>query len=153
MLRTRVIRVLAVFVMVVFGLNEVRNHQIGYVSNRYIAVYSSQSQKFSSTAFKLVQGKIDLFQDIDSGSEIAGWVSGEVDEIYIVGGGLQNSLVTRTLILPRPDVAQYFDDDTFYYSGFEILLDGIEVNEINCVVAAGPNGYQVMFGDSECSIQ
>lgn len=151
MLRTRVVSVLAVFVMVVIGLNEVRNYEVGYVSNRYMAVYSSWSQKFSSTEFESVQGQIDRFQDNESGSEIDGWVSGEVDEIYIVGGDLQNGLIGRTLILPRPDVAQYFDVNNLYYSGFEILLDGIKVNEINCVVAAGANGYQVLFSDSVCS--
>ena len=151
MLRTRVISVLAVFVMVVFGLNEIRNYEVGYVSNRYMAVYSSWGQKFSSTEFENVQGVIDRFRDNESGSEIAGWVSGEVDEVYIIGGDLQNSLVGRTLILPRPDVVQKLDDNTLYHSGFVILLDGIKVNEINCVVAAGANGYQVLFSDSACS--
>jgi hypothetical protein len=151
MLRTRVISVLAVFVMVVIGLNEIRNYEVGYVSNRYMAVYSSWGQKFSSTEFETVQGVIDRFQDNETGSEIAGWVSGEVDEVYIIGGDLQNSLIGRTLILPRPDVAQKLDDNTLYYSGFEFLLDGIKVNEINCVVAAGANGYQVLFSDSVCS--
>jgi hypothetical protein len=151
MLRTRVISLLAVLVMIVSGLNEVRNYKISSVLNRYIPVYSNWGQRFSTKKFELAQGQIDRFQDNESGSEIAGWVSGEVDEIYIVGGDLQNSLIGRTLVLPRPDVAKYFNDDTLYYSGFEILLDGIKVNEINCVVAAGANGYQVLFSDSDCA--
>jgi len=151
MLRTRVISVLAVFVMVVIGLNDVRNYEVGYVSSRYIAVYSSWTQKFSSMEFETSQGEIDRFQDNESGSEIIGWVSGEVDEVFIIGGDLQNSLIGRTLILSRPDVAQYFDENDLYYSGFSILLDGIRVNEINCVVAAGTNGYQVLFSDSLCA--
>jgi hypothetical protein len=151
MLRTRVISVLAVFVMVVIGLIEVRSYEVGYVSSRYIAVYSSWTENFSSTEFKTVQGEIDRFQDNESGSEITGWVSGEVDEVFIIGGDLQNSLIGRTLILPSPDVAQKLGDDNLYYSGFEIILDGIKVNEINCVVAAGANGYQVLFSDSLCA--
>lgn len=151
MLRTRVISVLAVFVMVVIGLNEVRNYEVGYVSSRYIAVYSSWTENFSSTEFKTVQGEIDRVQDNDTGSEIIGWVSAEVDEVFIIGGDLQDSLIGRTLILPSPEVAQKLGDNNLYYSGFEIILDGIKVNEINCVVAAGANGYQVLFSDSLCA--
>jgi hypothetical protein len=82
---------------------------------------------------------------------MAGWVSGEIDEVYVIGGDLQSNLVSRNLVLPRPDVAQYFDNEALYFSGFEISLDGIKVNEVNCVVIAGANGYQVLFSDSVCS--
>ena len=77
--------------------------------------------------------------------------SAEVDEVFIIGGDLQDSLIGRTLILPSPEVAQKLGDNNLYYSGFEIILDGIKVNEINCVVAAGANGYQVLFSDSLCA--
>lgn len=78
-------------------------------------------------------------------------MTGEVDEIHIIGGDLQKNLVGRTLMLPRPDVAQYFDDENLYYSGFEILLDGIRANEIHCIVAVGANGSRVLLRDSVCA--
>ena len=151
MLRNRVLSFVALAFMIFIGFKEISGYQLNYIPNRFIAVYTGWSETFSSPEFTVEQGKIDRLQDTESGLELHGWVSGEIDEIYVIGGDLQSNLVSRNLVLPRPDVSQYFDDGTLDFSGFEIVLDGIRVNEVNCVVAAGANGYQVLFSDSVCA--
>ena len=151
MLRNRVLSFVALLLMISLGFKETNSYQLNYIPNRFIAVYTGWSETFSSPEFTVEQGKIDRLQDTESGLELHGWVSGEIDEIYVIGGDLQTNLVSRNLVLPRPDVSQYFDNEKLYFSGFEIVLDGIRVNEVNCVVAAGVNGYQVLFSDSLCA--
>ena len=151
MLRNRVLSFVALVLMIFIGFKEISSYQLNYIPNRCIAVYTGWSETFSSPEFTVEQGKIDRLQDTEAGLELHGWVSGEIDEIHIIGGDLQSNLVSRTLVLPRPDVSQYFDDDKLYFSGFEIALDAIKVNEVNCVVASGVNGYEVLFSDSVCA--
>jgi hypothetical protein len=151
MLKNRVLSFVALVLMIFIGFKEISSYQLNYIPNRFIAVYTGWSETFSAPEFTVELGKIDRLQDIESGLEMAGWVSREIDEIYVIGGDLQSNLVSRILVLPRPDVAQYFDNDTLHFSGFEIVLDGIRLNEVNCVVAAGASGYQVLFSDSLCA--
>jgi len=151
MLSSRVLSFVALVLMISLGFREINSYQLNYIPNRFIAVYTSWSETYSSPELTGEQGSIDRLQDTESGIEIAGWISGEIDEIYLIGGDLQSGLVSRTLVLPRPDVAQYFDNDKLHFSGFEIVLDGMRVNEVNCVIAAGANGYQVLFSDSLCA--
>lgn len=151
MLRNRVLSFVALVLMISLGFKEINSYQLNYIPNRFIAVYTSWSETFSAPEFTVEQGRIDRLQDTESGLELYGWVSDQIDEIYVIGGDLQNGLVSRTLVLPRLDVSQYFADDKLYFSGFEISLEGIKVNEVNCVVAAGANGYQVLFSDSLCA--
>ena len=151
MLKNRVLSFIALVLMILIGFKEINSYQLSYIPNRFIAVYTSWSETFSSAEFTVEQGSVDRLKDTESGLEMTGWVSGEIDEIYVMGGDLQSNLVGRTLVIPRPDIVQYLKNDDLYFSGFEISLDGIKVNEVNCVVIAGANGYQVLFSDSVCA--
>jgi hypothetical protein len=150
MLKSRVFSIVAIATFVISGILATSRYQPSYSPSRQIPVYSTWNPTINSSSFDLQQGQIDLFGNTDVGIELSGWISNEIDEMYLVGGDLQDGLLTRTVIFPRPDVDEYFNDGSRRFGGFRILLDGIRVDEVNCVVVAGKFGYSVLYSDAAC---
>jgi len=130
MLKSRVFSIVAIATFVISGILATSRYQPSYSPSRQIPVYSTWNPTINSSSFDLQQGQIDLFGNTDVGIELSGWISNEIDEMYLVGGDLQDGLLTRTVIFPRPDVDEYFNDGSRRFGGFRILLDGIRVDEI-----------------------
>lgn len=151
MLGSRLVGNCVIIGVLILSIFKIDAHINTNTSTHTITAYSSSRLNLSRSEFTREAGKIDVFQDLETGTRITGWIAHPVDELIFIGQDLHDKLLSRVELIRRPDVAEYFGNKNLLFWGFEITIDNFFKSDIACIVAANADKKQVLFSTPACA--
>lgn len=94
-------------------------------------------------------GSVDNLTDTADGLLLEGWLNTDVDSVVLIVDKGTSVATQKALLLPRPEVQASGATDGVYFSGFRVILPGIEVVNVRCIVFEGPSGSESMWPDED----
>lgn len=151
MLGSRLIGNCIIIGVSILSISKIDAHINTNTSTHTITAYSSPRANLPQSEFKREAGRIDAFQDLETGTRITGWIANPVDELNFIGQDLHDKLLSRVELIRRPDVTEYFGNKNLIFWGFNITIDNFFKSDIACIVAANADKKQVIFSTPACS--
>lgn len=88
-------------------------------------------------------GAIENANVVNGSGEVSGWIGPDTRAIIIRGA--KSDTVFSFMTTARPDVAQFFEDDRYLFSGFSLTFT---TDSIECIWLVSESGAALKFSDS-----